>query len=196
MGKLFTHRNGIIRLYDGHSNPYYLEMEFENGDLDGPLGAPLTEELLILDRGTMDANAHYIEGDDFALMAPVDVTFSARLLDTTSDHSRYLLDWIDAMNDGATTQVNVTTLTDTQGTTQRNGANNNPTFADSNKLTCNIEFKLDGTNDVVFHFNEVWIPRNEQRIAEGADAVNITLTGHVYGTIVRDTGFTSGQDIT
>lgn len=196
MGRLFTQRDGTIRLYDGHSNPYYLKMEFENGDLDGPLGTPLTEEILVLHRGKTDANMHYIEGDHFALMAPVDITFTARLLDATADHSRYLLDWIDAMNDGATTTVNSVTLTDTQGTTQRDGANNNPTFADSDKLTCNVEFQLDGTNDVVFHFNEVQLLRNEQRITEGADAVTIAITGHVFGTITRDAAFSSGQDIT
>ena len=194
MGKLFTNRDGTIRFYDGHSNPYYLEMRFENGDLSGPIGTPLTEEILILHRGKASSEMHYIEGDDFAMMAPVDVTFTARITDTSTDKSRYMLDWILAMN--ATGTVNSVTPTDTQGTTQRDGANNNPTFADSAKKCCDIEFQLDGTNDLIFKFAEVWLPRNEQMITESADAVTVNITGHCYGTITRPATFTSGQDVT
>ena len=60
----FTNRKGKLRLYDGTGTPFYLELDFDVGDFSGPLGIPKTEEILVLNRGQSDADAHYIEGSD------------------------------------------------------------------------------------------------------------------------------------
>ena len=48
MGKK-TQREAKLRLYDGTGTPYYLELDLDAGDLSGPLGQPLNEEILVLD---------------------------------------------------------------------------------------------------------------------------------------------------
>ena len=145
MGKK-TQRDAKIRWYDGTATPFYLEFDLDSGDFSGPLGDPKTEEILVLDRGKATADMHYIEGPEDALMAPLDVTFTTVITDGAL--TTYILDWLAAMNDGLTTTPNSNTLVSTQQDTQRDGANNNPAFADSNKSTCNVEYliELGGTD--------------------------------------------------
>ena len=93
MSKL-TNRKGSLRLYDSTDTPLYLDLDMDNGDVNGwPLGQPTTEEILVLHRGTMGANAHYIEGSDDAMMAPMDLSFSIMCEDTTI--TTYVLDWLE-----------------------------------------------------------------------------------------------------
>jgi len=168
-------------------------MHFDNGDFSGPIGPALTEEMLILHRGTADASTHYVEGPDNPIFEPFDITFSAMITDNnvTTD----LLNWIDAMNNAGATQVNANTLESTVSNTMRDGTNRNPALADSNKFCCNVEYFLNGTTDISWQYNGVYLPRNEQTIAEAADGVNVTLRGKCYGTVVRGTAFTAGTDI-
>lgn len=196
----FTNRKGKLRLYDGAGTPYYLELDFDVGDFSGPLGQAKTEEMLVLDRGVMTADAHYIEGPDTKFMEPVPVTFSALVVDKTQ--CIYLLDWIEQMNNGdgssppqSSGQVNSNTLTSTKEDTQRDGANNNPAFADGTKLCCNLEYRLDGGPDRVWHYNEVFFELSAQQMSEAEDGVTIALNGMCYGTITRDTAFTSGTSV-
>jgi hypothetical protein len=171
-----------------------LELEFDNGDFSGPIATPMTEEILVLNRGLADSHMHYIEGPDDAMMAPVDITFTALIEDTTITTD--LLDWLKAMTDALATTVSGQTLVSTETDTQRDGANNNPAFRDANKSTCNVEYFLDGAVDIVWHYNEVWFPPDQQSISEAEDGVTVSLTGRCYGTIVRDTAFTAGTDVT
>ena len=192
----FQARDGTVRLYDGTATPYYLELDFDNGDLSGPFGQPRQEEVLYLHRNVMDANAHYVKGSDEKLMSDLTLTFTATLEDSADTAD--LLDWIKAMNDGGSTTVSGQTVTSTKSDTQRDGSNNNPAFADSNKMTCNVEYLLDSASGTDIHhtWNEVYFPADEQTITEAADGVTISLTGHIYGTITYDTsGFTSGTDV-
>jgi len=186
----FTNRKGKLRLVDGTaSTPFYLELDFDLGDFSGPMGAPKTEEILVLDRGQASADMHYIEGSDEPLMAPVPITFSAFIVDKTQ--SIYLIDWIDVMNGGLSATINSNTIVTTAEDTQRDGSNNNPAFVDSGKLLCNVEYKLDGGTDRCWHYNEIWLPADQQQISEAEDGVTIALNGQCYGTIVRDTAFTA-----
>lgn len=190
----FTNRKGKLRLYDGTGTPFYLELDFDVGDFSGPLGIPKTEEILVLNRGISDADAHYIEGSDEKIMEPFPITFSAQLADNTQ--VVYLLDWLEAMQDGGgSPAVNSNTLVTTKEDTQRDGSNNNPAFADSTKMTCNVEYRLDGTTDICWHYNEVWFPLEEQSISESEEGVTVSLNGQCYGTVVRDTAFTSGTSV-
>jgi len=189
----FTNRKGKLRLYDGTASPFYLECDFDLGDFSGPMGAPKTEEILVLDRNQTSADMHYIEGGDDTLMAPVPITFSAFIVDKTQ--SIYLIDWIDVMNGGLSAAINSNTIVTTQEDTQRDGSNNNPAFVDSGKLLCNIEYKLDGGTDRVWHYNEIWLPSDQQQMSEAEDGVTIALNGQCYGTITRDTAFSSSGTV-
>ena len=190
----FTNKKGKLRLYDGTATPFYLELDFDLGDFSGPLGIPKTEEILVLNRGNSDADAHYIEGGDDKIMEPFAITFSAFVVDKTQ--CKYLLDWLEAMEDGGgSPAVNSNTLVTTKEDTQRDGANNTPAFADTSKMTSNLEYLLDGATDICWHYNEVLFPLAEQSISEAEDGVTISLNGMCYGTVSRDTTFTAGATV-
>ena len=189
-----TSRNAKIRLYDGAVTPYYLELDLDKGDFSGPLGVPRQEEQLVLNRGTVDANAHYVKGPDDKLMEPVDISFSAMV--RNDQQTINILDWIAAMNDALATQVNSKTLVSTEEDTQRDGATNNPAFADSNKGACNVEYLMEtGGTDLGFKYAEVYFAADQVSISESDEEIVISLTGKVYGTITRITSFTAGSDI-
>ena len=190
----FTNKKGKIRLYDGTATPFYLELDFDVGDFSGPLGVPKTEEHLVLNRGNSDADAHYIEGSDARIMEPFPITFSAFVVEKTQ--CKYLLDWLEAMADGGgSPAVNSNTLVTTKGTTLRDGTNSTPAFADTTKMTSNVEYMLDGAADIVWHYNEVHFELSEQSISEAEDGVPISLNGMCYGTVPRDTAFTTGATV-
>jgi len=196
----FTNKKGKLRLYDGAGTPYYLEIDFDAGDFSGPLGQAKTEEILVLDRNNMTGDAHYIEGGDDRIMEPFPITFSAFVVDKTQ--CKYLLDWLEQMSNGdsaspvqSSSTVNSKTLTSTKEDTQRDGSNNNPAFRDGTKMCSNVEYRLDGSADIVWHYNEVNFPLDQQSLSEAEDGVSISLNGMCYGTVTRDTGFTSGSNV-
>ena len=184
----FTNRKGKLRLYDGTGTPFYLELEFDNGDFSGPIGIPKTDEILVLNRGVYDSNAHYIEGSDEKVMEPFDISFSCIVEDTTI--TTYLLDWLEGNT------VNSNTIVTTKADTQRARSTASPAFSDSNKKCSNIEYILDGSTDICWHYNEVYFPLEEQSFSESDDGVTLSLKGKVYGTVVRNTENTSGTDVT
>ena len=62
MSKIFTEKDGELRIYDGTSggtHPFYMELLFTNSDLSFPIARGRPEENLTLNRGNMDSNAHY-----------------------------------------------------------------------------------------------------------------------------------------
>ena len=193
----FTPRDGAIRFYDSTVTPYYIDLDFDEADFSGPLGQPTPEEILYLHRGKMDANAHYVKGPDDPMMAPVPLTLSLVLTD--SSNTQYVLEWLRACNDGATTTVGVSdvTIVTTKADTQRNGANANPAFVDTNKLCFNVEFlyNTSGT-DILFSYNECYAPLDQATINEAADGTTLSLNLQCYGTILYTPGgsFTAGTD--
>jgi hypothetical protein len=183
-----------IRLYDGTGTPLYLEVDLDVGDFSSPLGTPRPEEILVLDRGRMSADAHYRRGPDDKLMEPVPVSFTVRV----TDAAQYIniRNWIRAMNDALVTQVNSNTLVSTQGDTKRDGTNFNPVFADANKSTCNIEYLIEmGATDLGILVAEVYFPPDQLPLAEAEDAITLALAGMCYGTITDLTIFTTGTDV-
>ncbi len=191
----FTNKNGKVRFYDGTATPYYIEIDFGAGDISGPLGVPKTEEILKLNVGNSDADGHYIEGPDDKIFEPGQVSLSFMI--TSKAQSDFLLDWLDAMNYiGSTATVNSHTLVTTKGTTNRDGTNASPAFADSTKYACNVELFLDGPGtDQGWQWNEVWLPLAEQSIALADDGASVTLTGYHHGTVERIVSFTAGTDV-
>lgn len=193
MGKK-TMRDAKIRIYDGAGTPLYLELDLDRGDFAGPLGTPRNEEILVLDRGSMTANAHYIKGADDKIMEAVPVTFGVFVRDETQ--------WVNLKNllragsNGGSTQVNSHTLATTKQDTQRNGANNNPAFADTNKLTFNVEYlvTMSGT-DWGMKYSEVFFPLESEQLSEAEDGIPLAISGQCYGTITDITAFTAGTDM-
>jgi len=188
---MFNNKIGKIRLYDGTATPYYIEVPFDIGDFDGPLGEPLHDEKLIMHRGKADANMFYIKGSDEKIFEPVPCSFSAMMTHLTD--STYLLAFIQWLNGGSET-INTLTMATTKGSSQRISVNT-PSFADSNKKTCNLEVLWDGSGtDFGLKLCEVWIP--DVRVTEEDEAVKLTLPGQCYGAISTLTAFTSGTDLT
>ena len=193
MGKK-TNREAKLRIYDGTGTPYYLQFELDSGDFNGPMGQPRQEEQLVLNRGSMDSNAHYVKGSDEPLLEPLPVSFSLPVRD--DDQTINILDLLTAGQDGGSTTVNSNTVTTTKEDTQRDGSNNNPAFADTNKLTFNIEYLIEtGGTDLGLKYAEVFFPLEQQSISEAEDGIILNLSGMCYGTITRITSFTAGTDV-
>jgi hypothetical protein len=184
----FTRRKGTMRLYDGAGTPWYLELKFDEGDFSGPMGTPSSEEQLVLHRGTIDANMHYIAGPDDKKAGPVNITFSCLAEDSAITQN--LLNWL------LVGVVNAHTLATTKGDTQRGGVTM-PAFADSGKKCYNVEILWDGATDLVWKYNEVWFDPAEQKVAESDESVKLSFSGQVYGSIpAPTTTFTAGADVT
>lgn len=186
---IFTNRSGKIRLYDSTATPFYLQLIFDEGDFSGPYGIPKTEELLQLHRGTVDANSHYIQGPEDAILAPVEISFSGKIQDTS--HTGYLKDWLRGNT------VNSQTIVTTKGDTQRVSGTVNPSFADSSKKCANVEIFWDESGtDYGLKYAEVYFPLDQIQIRESGDGVILSLRGQCYGTITDISAFTAGTDVT
>ena len=186
--------NAKVRWYDGTAEtPYYLELDFDS-QYSGPIGQPRQVETLILNRGTMDSLAHYVKGPDDELMKALEVALS--VLIRNDQQTINILDWLLAMNDGLTTQVNSNTLVSTKSDSKRDGTNNNPAFADANKGTFDICYLMEtGATDLGFRLYEVWVPISEQILGESDDDIGLPIKGHIYGTITRITEWPAGTDV-
>jgi hypothetical protein len=121
-------------------------------------------------------------------MAPQRVTFSC----LAEDGGHYAN--LDALLRGNAT-VDGKTIVSTQGSTQNDGVNNNPTFKDSGKRTLNIEVLWAGTTDEGIKWAEVYFPPEQQSISEGADGVAINVVGDCYGTVTTLSAFSTGEAI-
>jgi len=189
-----TSRDAKLRIYDGTGTPYYLEVDLDIGDFNGPIGQPRQEEILILNRGTMDSEAHYIKGPDNPLLAPLPVSFSVYVRD--DNQTIYLLDMLKAGQDGGTTTVNSNTMATTKADSQRDGSNNNPAFADSNKLTYDIHYLIEtGGTDLGFKYMECFFPLEQNMINEAEEGIPILLNALCYGTITRITSWLAGTSV-
>ncbi len=190
-----TSQNARIRFYDSTSTAWYLEIDADVADFTGPIAAPLTEEILDLDRGNFNAQAAYRQSDDAPLMAPVPVTFSVYARDASQ--FIYIRDWLRAMWDALASTPNGKTLESTEADSQRDGSVNNAAFADSNKSTFDLEYliTMSGT-DVGLRYNGCFPPPEQQTLAEAEDGIPLSINLMVYGTITDITAFTgSSTDI-
>lgn len=166
----------------------HLVLPFSRMDFSGPLGRTLPEEILVLNRETMDALAHYIKGSDEALMAPLEIGFSS-MIDST--YGQRVLKALECGNPGADRWTS--TGTSTKGDTKNDGTNSNPAFADSSKKTVNIQiiWSLGTSGEIPFGmaYYEVYFSKDRCTVAEGPDEVPLTCTGDCFGVIERIYGF-------
>ena len=184
---LLAHKDGQMRLLSGTTAAgvtRYLELLFTDASFNAPVMRKKTEERLIMDRGLIDSNIHYVQGNDDPRMEPLPLTVSCKINDTTSGVS-----YLDAWFRGGV--VNGFTITTTKGKTMNNGSTANPSFADSSKKAFHIECVWDGAVDLGFEWAEVYFPPGEQTIAESEDGITLNLSGQIFGTIKRIAAFTS-----
>lgn len=201
MAKRFQSRDGALRFYDGTGTPYFVEMIFENGDIDHPLGMPEPEQIAVQNRGRADQYGHYIEGPDRWLEF-LPFSFSFQLANSDPAYQKFR----DIMNLDlpATWLVGGNTWVTTKGTTQKLSGGptralvTTPGFASGRFRTCNVFYLLTdpdgGALHIGYRLNEVLFLPDEQRLREGEDMVTIQGSGRVYGTIVEITSFAAGTE--
>ena len=164
----------------------YIDVIFADMNFDGPLGRSLTEEMLILNRGTMDGNyAHYIEGGDNSIYDPIQITFSFKADDTWN--RGYVFDAMTGTSfnlSAANGYWAAGNYTSSKGDTENDGTNANPTFADSDKKCCNVQMLWDQTGgNFGMAYYETYFPEQEIKVTEADDGVTVSCTGYVYGVI-------------
>ena len=166
----------------------YFEVAFAQMDFSGPIGRALTDERLILDRQKAGSRMHFIEQADNKLYEPLPVSFAA-LLDTTYNKDDLEI----ALQCGNPGSARWTAAgTSSKGDTQNDGSNSNPTFADSNKKTVNIQYLASSPGsgvDYGWAYYECYFPPDEQSYQEGEDGNVLSLNGGCYGLIKRIHGF-------
>jgi len=183
---VFQGKDGELRISDfGISGAtYYLSLLFSEMDFTGPTSRPRIDDSLIMDRGVFDTNAHYISGNDDPRYAPLPISFSCKLADTTN--TRVLFDYIS----GVTKIAGTTQLYSWKGKSEGIDGNTLPVFKDSTgKYAYQVQVLWDGTNDLGIGYSEVYFPPGQQTITESADGLTLSVNGMVYGGVSRILAF-------
>lgn len=178
----------VIELLEPASGQYY-EVVFAEMNLVAPEGANRPEELIRMNRGQLDSNAHYIQGLDDPIVEPQQLTFSA-LLDSVWNKSA-LPKALSCENAGIPTwpKAGISTKGDSQLPAGLTGTMvNTPLFTDPTKKAVCIQAEwTDVTGSSVFReYNETHIPSAGVTLQEGPDRVVLQLTGGIYGSIRDD----------
>ncbi|MBN2568129.1 MAG: hypothetical protein JXB42_01730 [Deltaproteobacteria bacterium] len=161
----------------------YREVIFAAMDFNGPIGRPKTEEKLVLNRGNMDANAHYIEGSDEKIHEPLEIGFSCLLDD--SANKDYIFTALACGNPDDSARWTAAGES-SKGTTKNDGTNYNPAFADTTKKTVNVQILFTGeTYNEGWSYYETFFPEEGQSMSESEEAVTLSCKGGVYGVIER-----------
>jgi hypothetical protein len=197
----YTMKDGALRLYDSTATPFYLVLKFIQGDFTAPAGRARPEERLVLDRGILNTDGHYVDGPDDPILEPVQITFSL-LLDESANKTK-LRQAINA--DSADTTSGWTVGGDTWLTTKIDGTLISgsgasvapPAFADDRKGTVDIEVLWndpDGVGAVGMQYKGCYFSPEQQSLAEGEDGIPISLTAMCYGPIAEISAFTAGTE--
>jgi hypothetical protein len=163
----------------------YIDMQFAAMDFNGPIGRPLTEEQLVLNRGRMSSTGHYVKGSDDSIYQPMPISFSCLIDDT------YVRDYIEkalACDNPVVSTWGATGIT-SKGTTKNDGSNFNPVFIDTSKKTVNIQMLWSNSAAIGMAYYETYFPPETLTIQEGADGITLNAVGGCYGVIERISGF-------
>jgi len=186
---LLQGKDGELRIAEFGLNgtTRYLEVLFCEMNFSGPTSRPRTAETLIMNRGQFDTDAHYVEGVDDPRYAPLPVTFSCKLADTTN--TRVLSDWIS----GVTKISGTTQLYSFKSKTSIDGVAL-PNFADN---TAKYAYRLEiawiaSSTTLGYRYEEVYLPAGEQSISESADGLTLSVNGQCYGDVTRISSFSTG----
>ena len=182
-------QDGTLRISEQGSTTvtYYLQVLFSEMDFSGPIARSKREESIIMDRGIFDSNTHMIDHSDEPVLDPLDLSFTARLADTTN--TQYLTFWLS----GVTQCSSTSTIYSTKGTTTLNGTTL-PDFGDASKTAYRVEIIWINPAGTTYgiRYNEVYFPPSEQSISEGADTLTLAASGKIYGDVSHITAFASG----
>jgi len=167
----------------------YFEIAFAAMDFSGPIGRALPDEILILNRGTMGSKAHYVKGADGKIYEAVPISYTC-LIDDTHNKDDILI----AKECGDPDSARWTgTGVSSKGDTKNDGTNSNPSFADTNKKTVNVQILWDGNRTgglpIGMAYYEVYFPLDEQNFSESEDSVVLSAAGGVFGVIETIHGF-------
>lgn len=204
--KSFYLKLGKLRLVSRATlgGPYFLEVPFR-GPVTAPVDRPRPAENLMTDRGRATDDAHYVQGPDDVIFAPLPFSCRFKLANTEPNFSKFLtLIRGAALTVGAGKQLSPNKVwASTKGSTQVRGADpegtglfTTPGFADPEKWCCNVEllwFDPDAANDRGFRWAEVFFPPDRQ-VTEGEQDVQCDLSGEVYGAISTITAFTAATE--
>ena len=183
------------------SSNHFFEVLFANMNLTGPNQRPLPEEIAVLDRGNLDTNAHYVQGTDAVVMAPLQVTFTADIDDTTNKQS--LRDALGNPDRKSPWTVNALSFAKTNGLSKIYSGSGTLVSvpAPFNSAHERIDLVMlwrggtPGTNDIGIAYREVWFPPDQQRLTESEQGVQMACTGFCYGAISWVTTFSAGSAV-
>jgi hypothetical protein len=191
---IFQGKDGELRLYEHGTSGVtrYLEILFIDANISGPVARGQTEERIVLDRGLLDANAHYVESDDKTRMEPLSLTFSSKFADT--NNSQLLSDLVSGATVLTVGGVSYQMYSRAgKGDAMYGFSVTPPALRDSDlKVAYMVEVLYSGTSDWGFRWDETYFPPGEQTVAESEDALTVTLNGMVYGGVTTITAFTAG----
>ena len=197
-------KNGELRFYD--ANDVYIVIRFSDMNFTGPEGAARPEEILRLNRGQLDSNAHYIQGLDDPIVGPARITTSYKVESgANKDTMQAFLGWRYAAGQDASWEAGSgpTSLSTTKGTSSGRPAGLTgtlvtlPLFTDPKKVCVNVEVLWDdlASSKIGRRYTEVYFDPGAQSINEAPDMVTMNLSGDCYGQIETITAFTSGTEL-
>lgn len=173
----------------------FIETKFDQIDFTTVEGRPRPEEILVLDRANLTADACYVEGEDDVIDEPQELSWSLRLyFPLTAGGATKIREAIKCGDPEETTWTG--TGVTTKGDTANNGVDANPQFADgltAEKKTVAVQIIWDDFTvppiKIGRELNEVWFDLAENSIVEAVDSVMVNLTGQCFGTIEEIAAF-------
>jgi hypothetical protein len=205
----FYKKKGVMRIYSVTTTggEAYLQVRFQNGNVNFSMGPPFPEQQLVLDRNTFTSDASFIDIDDSSILTPQPLSFEV----TGTD--KYSLITLRALSDAfaeASTATGAWPVGNKswvgfneQSITRKNGdgvAVTIPEFAfDAIKLV-RVELRMEKTSteaavdSLVFAFSGVNFPRDQVTGTLSAGSLNFTANGLMYGDVTFATAFGSGTD--
>jgi hypothetical protein len=163
----------------------YIDVQFAAMDFNGPIGRPLTEEQLVLNRGRMSTTGHYVKSSDDVLYQPLKISFSCLIDDT---HVRDYIEKALACGNPTVSTWGALGIT-SKGTTKNDGVNFNPIFIDTSKKAVNIQMLWTNSAAIGMAYYETYFPPETLTIQEGEEGVILNAAGGCYGVIERISGF-------
>lgn len=200
--KSFYNKVGRVRFYSGNTpTPYFLEVPFR-GNVTFPADRPRPAEILVLDRGRITQDMHYLSAPDNVILEPLPFSMSFRLANSEPNYSK-LITILRSPGGTLTKTIGGRVWNTAKGTTQvRSGdplgssLHTTPSFTDPEKWCVNVEVlweDSDGSNDRGFKLGDVYFPPQAQ-VTEGENDVMVAMSGEIYGNVSLITAFTAGTE--
>lgn len=198
--KIFSYRDGLLRVYDATGTPNYVVAKFLDTDLEMPRNPGRGDEELMLNQDKADSTIHYMKKSDKKIFEPVPFSFSGFLHDTSS----HLL-LIPALcgpegGSGTWTVGSATTFVTVSSPGSRVNMEGTsvtcPLPRDVKKFLTNIEYLLDGdTTDFGRQMKACMVEEKDCQFSM-ASPCKFKISGIMYGIASKITSFTAGSEVT